>query len=475
MSPTYADVLTFVQNLTPTWVKPQQVMLSQVICALAERPSLCLSELARGLPDGPHAQGGQTLHGRLKRLNRFLDNPRLDEPEIFLRWYRLALHFGSEMAEAPALLPILLDTTYFEPFAALIASVPCGGRALPIAFTTYRRRPLQACFPPAACWPTPDATIARPARRQHQPLHAASSAVGDWASQNHIEEQLLHYLWSFITLEAQHVVIVADRGFARASLFRWFLGFPRQFVIRFDADTWLYLPDGQCGAAQQVLPLRPGEQRWLPQAHYGQADRVPVAVLAVWDPEQKEPWYIATNLADSNLTETCYRWRMRIEAANRDQKTGVILREGGDHHQLTALLHLHRLLLAICCLHWLAALAGLQAYHDLAAPQTIAPALETAPPDCPDLDLLDHGPAQPPPVIPHRSPQPHLPPWMRRFAVRGTLSYVRLGMEVLRDHHFSTLVRRAVRWLGLYLWVATPIWSPWQQRYRRQHWWPVPY
>src|SRR5512134_2293137 len=131
MSLTYVDVLTFVQNLTPTWVKPQQAMLSQLICALAERPSLCLSELARALPDGPHAQVGQSLHGRLKRLSRFLANPRLDEPEIFLRWYRLALHFGSELPEAPALLPILLDTTYFEPFAALMASVPCGGRALP--------------------------------------------------------------------------------------------------------------------------------------------------------------------------------------------------------------------------------------------------------------------------------------------------------------------------------------------------------
>jgi Transposase DDE domain len=475
MSLTYADVLTFVQNLTPTWVKPQQAMLSHVLCALAERPSLCLSELARALPDGPHARGAQSLHGRLKRLNRFLDNPRLDEPALFWRWYRLALHFGSEIAEAPALLPILLDTTYFEPFAALIASVPCGGRALPIAFTTYQRRSLQACFPPAACWPPPDGLLASPARRQQEPLHAASSEVCAWARQNHIEEQLLHYLWSFIALDAQHVVIVADRGFARASLFRWFLSLQRQFAIRFDGDTWLYLPDGQGGAAQHVLALRPGEQRWLAHAHYGQTDRVPVAVLAVWEPGQQEPWYIATNLADPQVTATCYRWRMRIEAGNRDEKTGVILREGGDHHQLTALRHIHRLLLAICCLHWLAALVGLQAYHDLADPQTMAPALETVPPDCPDRTLLDHGPALPPPTCPHRSSQSTAPTWLRRFTARGPLSYVRLGMEVLRDHHYGRLVRRVVRWLGLYLWIATPIWSPQQLRYRRQHWWPIPY
>jgi hypothetical protein len=474
MSLTYDDVLTFVQNLAPTWVKPQQVMLSQVICAMAERPSLCLSELARALPDGPHAQVGQSLHGRLKRLSRFLDNPRLDEPEIFLRWYRLALRFGSEIAEAPCLLPILLDTTYFEPFAALIACVPCGGRALPLAFTTYHRRSLHACFPPVTRWPTADTTIARPARRQHQPLHAASSEVQLWASQNHIEEQLLHYLWSCIP-PAATVVVVADRGFARASLFRWFLRYQRQFVIRFDAATWLLLPDGQAGAAQHVLPLCPGERRWLPHAHYGREDRVPVAVLAVWELGQQEPWYLATNLSEAAVTETCYRWRMRIEAGNRDEKTGVILREGGDQHHLAALLHLHRLLLANCCLHWLAALVGLQAYHDLAEPAAVAPALASVAPDCPNRELLEHGPAQPPPVCPHRRPNAQPPTWMRRFAARSPLSYVRLGMEVMRDHLLAPLVRRTVRWLGLYLWITTPLWSPKQLPYRRIHWWPIPY
>ncbi len=57
----------------------------------------------------------------------------------------------------------------------------------------------------------------------------------DWTSQNDIEEQLLSYLWSFVT-PTQRIVIVADRGFARASLFRWFLARSRQFVIRFDID-----------------------------------------------------------------------------------------------------------------------------------------------------------------------------------------------------------------------------------------------
>src|SRR5712692_17896 len=44
----------------------------------------------------------------------------------------------------------------------------------------------------------------------------------------------------------------------------------------------------------------------------------------------------------------------------------------------------------------------------------------------------DAGPALPPPVLPHRGPIPRLPTGLRRFAVRGWLSYIRLGLEVLR-------------------------------------------
>jgi hypothetical protein len=157
--------------------------------------------------------------------------------------------------------------------------------------------------------------------------------------------------------------------------------------------------------------------------------------------------------------------------------------------------HLHRLLLANFCTQWLAALTGLQAYHDLPlsvearanktlagvpwapASPNAAPAptpLEQALPNDKDVELLAQGPAQPPPVIPHRGPRPPLPAWMRRFAVRGHLSYVRLGLEILRALDLGSLVRQAVRWLAIYAWAWRPMWRPWQIRYRLQHCWPLP-
>jgi hypothetical protein len=75
------------------------------------------------------------------------------------------------------------------------------------------------------------------------------------------------------------------------------------------------------------------------------------------------------------------------------------------------------------------------------------PSFEHASPNTTAVELLAQGPAKPP-VIPHRGPTPRLPAWIRPFAVRGHLSYVRLGMEILRANDSAFLLRRTVRWVA---------------------------
>jgi hypothetical protein len=458
----YPEILSFVQHLAPTWRVTQQRNLAQLVGALLERPSLCLCELARAYP-----RADRPLHGRLKRLQRFLDNPRLDELALALRWLILSYRFGTDPPDQPTahpLLPILVDTTYFEPFAALIAAVACGGRALPIALTTYHRRQLRACLPPRASWPTAHAAPAAPSP-------PAAALPRSFRSQNLIEQELFDLIAQLCT-PGVRPVLVADRGFARASLFQYLHDQERDFVIRFDADTWVQLhPDDPGQPAKVALALQPGERRWVVGGTYHQQEQVPVNLLAVWEVGQEEPWYLATSLERADWTELCYRWRMRIESSNRDEKTGVLLRQGGDAHALRSVLHLQRLLLALCTAQWLCALTGLQAQAELSDPPHVAPALASAAPTDPDLDLLAHGPALPPPVLPHRGPCPRPPTWMRRFAARGPLSYVRLGLEVLRAPDLGAVLQRLVHWVGIYLWTYRPDWRPWQCRYRLRHWW----
>ena len=471
MSLPYASILTAVQHLTPTWRKPQQVGLADLVTALFDRPSLCLAELARSLPPAD-----RPLHGRIKRLGRWLSNPRLDELALTQRWLKLSYHFASEppvLSDDPRpLLPLLGDTTYFGPFAGLLATVPCGSRGLPVALTTYHRRELTACFPPRASWPAPvGATV--PPRRGRSGRPPAAALVQRYASQNRIEEQ-------FFALVQHHVspglrpVFVLDRGFARAALFRCLRRRRVDFVIRIDAETHVQVPPtAPWQPAAQALALAPGECRWYPEGRYGADARVPVGLLAVWDPGQEQPWFLATTLPEPAAAATLYRWRMRTETTHRDAKTGVLLREGDDHHTLTQPLHLHRLLLALATALWLCALVGLQAWQDLPQGPAVAEDLPRVSPEAPLPEAYwTAGPALPPPVQPHRPGSSPPPTWMRRFAVRGWLSYVRLGLEVLRAPDLTELVRRVVRWLGFHLWPTVPLWRPRQARYRRLHWWP---
>jgi hypothetical protein len=506
--------------MAPTWGKHQHQNQALLLAALQERPSLVLTELARAYP-----QPAQPLHGRLKHLTRFLDNPRLDEVALFVRWLQLA--YGLEdhpqnMDCKCQWLPILLDTVYFDPFALLVATVPCGSRGLPVGLTTYHRQELEACFPPRRTWPCVEAGLV-PTRRVRGKRPAPAAAMPQpFISQNTIEERLIEYVSGMVS-PAFRTVWVADRGFARAELFRDLISHRRSFVIRVDAQTHMRIPeplalDRPCqGTPTEVLGLRPTQRLWCPRAWYGKEEQVPVRLLAIWDKDQEEPWYLVTNLKSAKLADTFYRRRMRLECANRDEKTGVILREGGDDHKLTNLMHVHRLLLSVALTEWLCALTGLQALRDLPAQeQTVAaPSVPLPEPDhdsqdlsipqpaavlagatgkqrpisaLPPMDsfmvggiplsrtpgnlhLLDEGPGLPPPVLPHRGDIPKVPAWMRRFAVWGPLSYVRLGMEVLRAPDLGNILHRLVRWLGARLWHLTPPWRPWQLRYRINCWW----
>lgn len=523
MTGAYADILAFVQHLAPSWRKTQHTNLALLIQALLARPSLYLSELARGLPSPE-----QPLHGRLKRLGRFLDNPRLDEGALAWRFLKLAYRFGDDLPDLPQraaspvprsdgqsasqpeaqrpIVPLLLDTTYFEPFAMLVVSVPCGSRALPIVQTTYHRTELRACFPGESTWPSGSGDPLPPRPRRHASLPPASAEICEFLSQNLIEERLIDYAYHLLS-PALKGILVADRGFARAALFRRLLDQRRDFVIRFDAQTHIRLPEPlrpglPCqGLPVEVLGLRPGQRVWCEQAYYSKEDEVPVSLFALWEPGYKEPWYIATSLKCPQAVETLYRWRMRIECANRDEKSGVLLRESGDKHKMTSLLHLHRLLLVLAVAEWLCALVGLQAHSDLAETEPTKPAPSAAPPPDASVEISretpsqaqspetshpftpewanDHslgrsGPAAPPPVVPHRRARPKPAPWTKPFAAWGPLSYVRLGLEIIRSPSFHQIIHHTARWLGYYLWFWTPLWRYGQRRYRFLHWWPTP-
>jgi hypothetical protein len=315
----YTRLLCFCNQVVPTWRKSQRVNLALLAQAIAKRHSLVLTELARAYPIPTQRKTVKPKHGllhRLKRLWRFLDNPRPDHSALMLRLVRLSC---SDCRSPGLLLPVLVDLTYFEPFAVLSANVPRGGRALPVAWRTFRRD-----------------------LRGEPEL-----------SQNLIVEGMLAGMRQRIAPAIQ-VVIVADREFAAARFFRFLKCQGMSFAIRVDAQTWLLHPtySGPLGD----IGLRPGGRRlWLEGALYAKEEQEPVNLLAVWAQGQKEPWFIASDLTDPRLVERLYRKRMKIEHGYRDWKHHLRLK---GTLRVRCATHLAGLLTAIVLLYWYLCLIG---------------------------------------------------------------------------------------------------------------------
>jgi hypothetical protein len=170
----YPDMLQFIKFLAPLWRKTRLVNLALLASAILSRRSLNLSELARAYPSPEkHCY-------RLKRLWRLLENRDLDFSPTGNSFTTLSYSIDTSPG---LLLPLLMDTTYLEPYAVDSISVPRGGRALPIAWRTYRHKFTETKL-----------------------------------SQNQLEEGLISQCLEQV---ATGIQAIADRGFGRASLFHF--------------------------------------------------------------------------------------------------------------------------------------------------------------------------------------------------------------------------------------------------------------
>ena len=178
-----------------------------------------------------------TSSHRLKRLWRFLDNPRLDPLAVQtamiphtlaalapVRWLGLAIDW--------TMWDILLPTGQRVRYQVLRIAVPLYGRALPLLQLAYDR--------------------------DHLPADA---------SQNQLEERALAAVLAALPLGVRPVIL-ADRGFARAPLFQWLQERRVDYVIRVNKGTCL-TDARNVRTKLGDAGMRPGEIRWLPHMRYG--------------------------------------------------------------------------------------------------------------------------------------------------------------------------------------------------------------
>jgi Transposase DDE domain len=229
-------------------------------------------------------------------------------------------------------------------------------------------------------------------------------------SQNQLEEAALLAVVRALP-DGVRPVVLADRGFARATFFEWLQRHGVDYVVRTDKGTCLTDADGRRWKLGQE-GLRPGGVRWAPGVRYGLYHGRPrdlvLNVALCWripagharDPRRKappDPWYLATSLADAARAVAWYWQRGWIEQSFKDSKGrfGLAAVQVGCPARLSRLLAALTLALTWLTLAALPEVGALPRGWAAAVAQRGRPSLIT-----PALALLDHQRELPPACLP---------------------------------------------------------------------------
>jgi hypothetical protein len=226
--------------------------------------------------------GRATVASGVRRVERFLANPRLDVARLMtpLRRGLLATH----AAPAGRLLLVLDETPLSDRLRAMTVRLIVHGRAYPLAWQ---------CYPANQPPPVPMPRLIR---------------------------RLLCQVARDLPENAD-ITLLTDRGLTwprvidLAARLRW------HFVGRVQGQTAVRLPDGTRQSIADLCP-HPGDR------HLGVAVQAFAAagwrtmnVICVWQPDAAAPWLLVSDLAPGMRRCIDYSRRMRAEESFRDDKT----------------------------------------------------------------------------------------------------------------------------------------------------------
>jgi hypothetical protein len=273
-----SGVVAFVQDLVKVWDARRARCLAHLTYALMRAGRLGVAEIGRFVPTAT------TDKHHIKGVDRFLGNDAIELLTLWTSLIALACYRTSRLF-------VLLDWTDLgNGFEVLKATVSFGGRSQPVAWVTTRK--------------------------------------GHYGRSRNIFESNLCKVLKTLLPPAVELVIVADRGFARASLFRTLKRAGISFIIRVRRDV--HVTHGRGSGSLDNRRISPGRTRDFEDALYSDSSRVNVRCIITWGIGKdgsvpKAPWYLATNIRREQLPAADiaagYRKRMRIEHAFRDQKS----------------------------------------------------------------------------------------------------------------------------------------------------------
>jgi len=270
--------------------------------------SVCLNHIARSLT----TMTGVGVRHTLKRLWRFLHNKGINQD----RFYQNIINFVWPRVQSWPVIPIAIDWTFnekHEQWQCLVASIIVGKRGIPIFIRAF---------------------------------HEYDYQVDETRSQ--AEDRFVKDLKKMLPPPApnQIVVILADRGFARTSLFAKLQQLQLHFCIRLSTGAYFW-KDG-FGRQLDRNMIEPGEppQLWenvlYPDGCYVKLERLVATCAQPKFGKEKDPWFLASSLSwDADQLIALYTKRMVIEEDFRTAKMDL----NWEHSRIRKLKHYRRFVL----------------------------------------------------------------------------------------------------------------------------------
>lgn len=179
-------------------------------------------------------------------------------------------------------------------------------------------------------------------------------------SQNRIEERLVSRLANLFPKD-KRMIIIADRGFGRASFVKFLLKKDLLFVIRVAADVWIGTTKGKPILLRRLKPkleANPNVPRWFKDISYRE-DRVirtgsGINLAAIVAEGSDDPWFLVTNLREPTSAIPRYESRFQIEEWFKDLKHELDI----DDLQTKNLKRIRRILFIACVAYGLLMLIG---------------------------------------------------------------------------------------------------------------------
>ncbi|HEY9692711.1 MAG TPA: IS4 family transposase [Oculatellaceae cyanobacterium] len=269
---------SFYQKYLEKYLKPAQLItLKMLVWLLQSHKSVKIERLAAHLPL-PILENSRRRH-----VQRFLS---LGSLSVLALWFPLIREIFDRQLKAGSQLIIAIDRTQWKDNNVLMVSAIHQKRAFPIFWTLLDKK--------GACNLAEQKQVLRPV---------------------------------ILLLKKYQLVVVGDREFHSIELAQWLHGQHLSFVLRQKCDT-TFRQKRQKFQPLSSIPIQPGIRLFYPHISLTQKKGFNRFNLAAYwkrqyrGKQEKEPWYLLTNLTDLNSATQIYKQRYGIEAMFKDCKTG---------------------------------------------------------------------------------------------------------------------------------------------------------